>query len=183
MAERIIKGNVPVNNTAFTEMVKAQGGWLKGLATKKLNGNVTAAEDLTQEVLLGAFRSATQGRFDPTWDRGCVSMWLSRAAQNGVIDMARRKSARPQEVYGADVTSLAHTSSVAESVTTKIQIENALAELSSNYRKIVTMVDMYGFTMQETADTLNIPLGTVKSSLHFARAKLREALGDLRESA
>ena len=55
-------------------------------------------------------------------------------------------------------------------------IERAIAELEEHYRRVVLLVDVEGFDYQEVADTLEIPIGTVRSRLYRGRRQLQEAL-------
>jgi RNA polymerase sigma-70 factor (ECF subfamily) len=59
-----------------------------------------------------------------------------------------------------------------------VLIERALGRLPSRYRELLVLRELQGLTYQELADTLNIPMGTVMSSLSRARQALRAALDD-----
>jgi RNA polymerase sigma-70 factor (ECF subfamily) len=55
-------------------------------------------------------------------------------------------------------------------------IQNAIAQLDPNFREVVVLSDVEGFSYEEIAETLSIPLGTVRSRLFRARRHLQESL-------
>jgi RNA polymerase sigma-70 factor, ECF subfamily len=126
------------------------------------------AEDVVQETMLRAWRHAE--RLVP--ERGSVSGWLTRVAHNIAVDKIRARKARPEEVEeGAAVPrGLAdHASDVVESVF----VARALARLSPAHREVLRVVYFDDRTAVQAAETLGLPVGTVKSRTHHALRHLR----------
>lgn len=141
----------------------------------RLLGSREAAEELTQDVFLAAWRKAA--RFDPS--RGRLSTWLMTIAHNLAVDRLRRETGatRPHlvlvdevpEVVGADED---------ESFIERDVARRALASLSDAERRLLTHAYFGGFTAREIAEADGIPLGTVKTRLRTALIKVRRANQD-----
>jgi RNA polymerase sigma-70 factor (ECF subfamily) len=136
----------------------------------RMLGDRHQAEDLVQET----FRSAWKSRklFDKT--RG-ERAWLTSILRRRVIDYWRRgtnlnivSAEHPPEisVAGDDPTSLEYTD----------EMQHALNTLPDDLRETLLLVVVAELTHRETAELLEIPLGTVLSRVSRARIRLREAL-------
>lgn len=143
------------------------------------------AEEAAQETLLTVWRKA--GGYDPR--RASAAAWLFTIARNKRIDMLRR-GARPEvdpddPVFAPEAPESAAASLSAERRDATVRA--ALRALTAEQRQVVEQSFFEGKTHREIADALGLPLGTVKSRLRLAFAKLRDALGEafrdeLRES-
>lgn len=131
------------------------------------------AEDVVQAAIERALRGADG------WTPGTrLDSWLFRIMQNVWRDelRAHRRRAEPLEaaanVPGTDgrETTMRHLQT--------IEAAAALAELPEEQRAVIALVVIEGLGYQETADVLDIPLGTVMSRLARARARLAATLGD-----
>jgi len=141
----------------------------------RLLGSREAAEELTQDVFLAAWRKAA--RFDPS--RGRLSTWLMTIAHNLAVDRLRRETGatRPHlvlvdempEVIGADED---------ESLLERDAAVRALSCLSDAERKLLARAYFGGLTAREIAEADGIPLGTVKTRLRTALIKVRKANQD-----
>lgn len=105
--------------------------------------------------------------------------WLARAMHNLFVDQVRRQNRSPVEFVEVvpDIESeapgpaqLAHTQATGE------QLEAALARLPPEQRAVIAWHDLEGYTLDELAESGEVPLGTLKSRLHRARAGLRRLL-------
>ncbi len=148
--------------------------------TYRIMGEPQAAEDLTQEAFISAYKSLNQFR------GGSFKSWLLRIATNACYDELRRRKRRPQsslDELTADNESFAFLRSPDIGPEGKQQqlelmraIEHCLETLPDDQRVTAVLGDVEGYNYQEIASIMNVSLGTVKSRLSRARAKLRECL-------
>lgn len=136
------------------------------------------AEDLMQDVMLTVWRKAEL--FDPA--KASVGTWVFTIARNRFIDAMRRQN-RPE--LDPEDPSLAPEAPVPADIGLASRqvgqrVRNAMATLPAEQAEVVTLSFLEGIPHSEIADRLSIPLGTVKSRLRLAFARLRTTLEDLR---
>lgn len=170
LIERYLAGDVE----AFDELMRAHEGRVFGICIRMLQDR-DAALDATQDVFLTVFRKADRYKA-----QAAFSTWLYRVAVNTCYDHLRRQKRKrteplPEHVDPADQAS----SSQLSAVELRPDIEKALATLSPDFRAAVVLVDLEGMSLDEAADTLEVPPGTIKSRLFRARRRLAEELGNL----
>lgn len=151
------------------------------------------AEDLSQEAFIRTFNAI--GSYNPGYK---FSSWIFKIAHNLTIDHLRRKRIDTISIHGSPdaVTpdEQARTSVVLESTTERPdayaenielggQIEAAIGRLRPEYRAVTLLRHVEGYSYQEIADILELPLGTVKTYIHRARLELKAALGPLLDAA
>lgn len=138
------------------------------------------AKDATQEVFIKVFKNI--GKF-----RGESSFytWIYRIAHNMVIDFIRKKSkertvSHDEPVYREDgpimrdfVDVTWNPELLAEERERKELMRNAISKLLPEYREIIILRDMQGFSIEEAAKILKCAEGTIKSRLHRARSALK----------
>ena len=147
-----------------------------------LTGNQHDAEDLTQDVFVRVFNSLSQ------YKPGTFEGWLHRITTNLFLDRMRRK-ARIRFDFMADDDATVATSESFDRQERSGQPEDAFAmanlgddivealmDLPPEYRAAVVLSDIEGLSYEEIAATLGIKLGTVRSRLSRARARLRDSL-------
>ena len=138
-----------------------------------VTGKHEDAEDAAQESLMVALRRVEECR-EPERFAG----WLMTIVRNRSRNLLRREGLRttseiPVGAAGGDPLpdqELARTR-------LRERLDQALAELSEVQREIVLLHDYEGWKHREIAERLDMPLGTVRSHLHFARKALRKRLG------
>jgi RNA polymerase sigma-70 factor (ECF subfamily) len=145
----------------------------------RMVGNVTEAEDLTQEAFLQLHRKISSFRGESAF-----STWLYRLTINVVLMQLRKKGLSvvsldeamepvpeegPGRSFGAPDLNLA-------GAIDRMALERAIANLSAGYRLIFVLHDIEGYEHNEIATMLGCSVGNSKSQLHKARLKLREAL-------
>lgn len=137
-----------------------------------------AADDLTQTTLERAL--AQIDRFEPGTR---MESWLMRIAYNAHIDDARRHKRRGLHHDLDSVPELAahdgRRVSAARLDLAAAQI--AIERLPQDQRAVLSLVSIEGFSYQEAADALEIPIGTVMSRLARARRAVARAIGDVRD--
>jgi len=167
------------NKHAFETLVRPHFDRLYRLAFR-LTGRKAEAEDLFQELLIKAF-----GKLDDLVAIDEPGSWLSRVMYNLFIDeqrrFARRRMHTVEEGFlpGDGLEGLAGTDDPVrenQRLEKLKQLDLALAQLSNEHRVIVLLHDTEGYKLSEIHELMGIPVGTVKSRLHRARARLREIL-------
>jgi RNA polymerase sigma-70 factor, ECF subfamily len=131
------------------------------------------AEDVVQAAVERALQHSA------SWERGTrLDSWLFRIMQNLWRDELRshRRRAEPLE-SAADIVGTDGRDVAMKHIQT-VQASEALASLPEEHRAVIALVVMEGLSYQETADILDVPIGTVMSRLARARAKLAATLGD-----
>jgi RNA polymerase sigma-70 factor (ECF subfamily) len=138
----------------------------------RLLGSREAAEELTQDVFLTAWRKAA--RFDAT--RGRLSTWLMTIAHNLAVDRLRRETgvSRPTLVFVEDVPD-APTADEADVLMERDAALRALSTLTEAERRLLGRAYFRGSTAREIAEADGIPLGTVKTRLRAALIRVRRA--------
>jgi RNA polymerase sigma-70 factor (ECF subfamily) len=143
------------------------------------------AEDLVQETILRA--CAAYHQFTPGTN---VTAWLHRIMLNTFINGYRKKRREPflmvddieQCQVGSAAAILAAAAPSAEdralSRIPDAALVAALSQLPDNFRQVMYLIDVEGFTYREVAAIMNTPLGTVMSRLHRARASMRAKLSE-----
>ncbi len=148
----------------------------------RLTGSRSEAEELTQEVFLRLTEEVGRGR--PIHQLGG---WLHTTAMNLWRDRIRREiRARAKGITysGGDeqIENLAVPSSVGNPETEILSsmeqqlVREAVLRLAPKHREVVVLYYFQGMLYEEIARTLRIPIGTVRSRLHFAMEALRERL-------
>lgn len=138
----------------------------------RILGSAEAAEELTQDVFVTAWRKAA--RFDAT--RGRLSTWLMTIAHNLAVDRLRRETGarRPTLVLVDEVPEVASAGDE-EPLIERDAAVRALRSLSDAERALLVRAYFAGLTAREIAEADGIPLGTVKTRLRTALIKVRRA--------
>jgi len=137
----------------------------------RLVGNETVAEDLFSDVFLDVWRQA--GRFQA---RSAVSTWLLAIARFKALSARRtRKDAELDETIEATVADPADDPEVMLAKKHRDQVvREALNELSPEHKEIIDLVYYHEKSVDECAQILGVPSGTVKTRMFYARKKLAE---------
>jgi RNA polymerase sigma factor (sigma-70 family) len=138
----------------------------------RMLGSAEAAEELTQDVFLAAWRKG--GRFDPA--RGRLSTWLMAIAHNMAVDRLRhdRGVGRPALVLVDDVPE-PNPAEEQDLVADRDLARRSMASLNQAERNLLCQAYFYGWTAREIAEADGVPLGTVKTRLRTALIRLRAA--------
>jgi len=149
----------------------------------------TLADDLSQEAFVRAFNAI--GSYKPSYK---FSNWILKVANNHTIDHLRKRkldtisihgsphASTPDEVSQTQLAIASGDESPQEYLEHKElggQIERAIGELREEYRTVIVLRHVDGYAYDEIAGIMDLPLGTVKTYLHRARAELRKSLAHL----
>lgn len=146
------------------------------------------AKDLVQDTYMKAYR------FINSFQRGTnAKAWLYRILKNSFINDFRKKSKEPSKVDYQEVENFYNSDDVDTNKTVDLRIDslkdmmgdevsNALNALAVDFRTVIILCDLEGFTYEEMAKILDIPIGTVRSRLHRARNLLKEKLKSYADS-
>ncbi len=134
-----------------------------------------AALDATQDTFLTVFRKADRYK-----EQAAFSTWLYRVTVNTCYDHLRREKRKrtepmPEHFDPDDPRS----GDPLHAVELRPDIEEALERIPPEFRAATILVDLAGMSLEGAADTLEIPIGTVKSRVFRARRLLAEELGNL----
>lgn len=147
-----------------------------------LTYNEEDANDLVQETYLKAYR------FIDKYDVGTnAKAWLFKILKNAFINQYRKKSKQPNRVDyeeiisyhdGEDGSYSSYLDLREEMFQTMMgdEVTNAINALPVDFRTVILLCDIEGFTYEEIAKIIDIPIGTVRSRLHRARNMLKEQL-------
>ena len=159
-----------MSEAAFTDMMVAEMPYLRAFALS-LSGSASVADDLVQETLVKAWSHAD------SFETGTnFRAWLVTILRNTYFNQYRKLA---REVQDSDNT---HAEQILvggeqESRLTMQDVQRALNKLPEDHREILLMIGVTELSYEEAAQVCNIAVGTVKSRLNRARAKLAEHLG------
>ena len=154
---------------AFEALVRAHTRTVYAHALRFF-GDPMAAEDTVQEVWIKVYRSLDE--FD---GRSRFSTWLYRVTRNTCLDLVRAGRRRPIPVDPVDT--VAAPGNLADEVALTTSVEQAMRALSPEDRDAFSAVALFGLSYAEVAETLGVPVGTVKSRVFRARRSLAHQLG------
>lgn len=155
----------------FAEIVRAHRQELIVFAVRLTNGDAARAEDVVQETLSRAWRFID--RLTP--EKGSVSAWLHRVTYNVAIDGHRKRMARPTEVElkHHDTPTGPDGTDEMDRVLSRMVVQDMLSSIWPEHRAVLEEIYLKDRTAAETAASLGIPVGTVKSRQFYALRALR----------
>jgi RNA polymerase sigma-70 factor, ECF subfamily len=137
-------------------------------------GNSLDAEDVLQEVFLQLYRS--MGNYDP--GRAAFSTWLYRITVNRCLNLRRRRSFFSLPLDELPESALREPA-LSESQRAEVEsVQQALLHLSMKLRVVIVLRYFWDLSNAETAEILNLPIGTVKSRVNLALRCLCKDLQD-----
>lgn len=175
--DELVAQSLDGRREAFGELVLRHQKMVYNLA-RYLLGDSHAAEDLSQEAFLHAYRALpgyrAQGRF-PAWLRTIVT----RLCLNHRRD-------RRREIPWADLTG--HAAEATDGPDSRVgewercaEVRRAIASLPPDYRDVIVLRYLEELSYEEIARHLNVPVSTIETRLHRAKKQLRQRLQNLQE--
>ena len=139
----------------------------------RLARNQEDAEDIVSQTLLQACKAWQK------FDGAHLRSWLIRILRNEFLGNQRKRAVRPQETeLDIEVSDNNRTWTEIASNLNSERILAALEQLPIEFRLVSVLCDVEQMSYEEAATALDIPMGTVRSRLFRARAKLRDLLSD-----
>jgi RNA polymerase sigma-70 factor (ECF subfamily) len=167
---------------AFNQLVLAYEGLAYNVAWRLLS-DPAAAADATQEAFISAYRSIKRFR------GGSFKAWLLRIVTNACYDELRRQTRRPiadlevEDEQGEPMDApvwLADPGESPEELAERVElgeaIQHCLEGLETEFRLALVLVDIQGFDYAEAAQSIEAPMGTLKSRLARGRQRMQECL-------
>lgn len=174
--ETLIRRAQQGDTAAFEVLVNQHAPYVYNLALRTLR-DPHEAEDLAQETFIRAWRLLPGFRLQARF-----TSWLYRIVVNLCYNRLPGLKAELAALDPAEASDLSdeRPSLEASLVTaeTQARIQAALADLPESYRLLLTLRHLQGMSYAEIAETMAMPLGTVKTGIFRGRAILRETLGD-----
>lgn len=163
---------------SWEDVARRYGGFVYSVAYR-LTGNADDAQDLVQEVLLRVRRGLA------TYRPGTMEGWLSRITTNAFLDDVRRRRRRPVEALDDRPDEAGAPAPAADEVLVAARlgedVQAAIRALAPDHRAVLVLSDVVGLGYAEIAEALDVPVGTVRSRLHRARARVRADLDGRRD--
>ena len=157
------------NNDAFNYLYDHYSGALFTIINQIVPDKDTAS-DVLQEVFVNVWRKI--GTYDDT--KGRLFTWMLNIARNAAIDKVRSKGyrddQRTQTIVEGENAGMAMSSNP---MVNDVGLKKVLTTLNEEYRKLIDLSYFQGFTHEEIAKMLGIPLGTVKTRIRTAISQLR----------
>lgn len=143
----------------------------------RVTGRAGGAEEATQDAFLSLWRSA--GGFDP--ERAALGTWLMTLVRNRSIDALRRASLVDRRRSDADgaaerVEAPERTDEQVLAADAQQRARHLVAALPAEQRQVIELAYFAGYTQQEIAARVGVPLGTVKGRARLGLTKLRQSL-------
>jgi RNA polymerase sigma-70 factor (ECF subfamily) len=164
------------DGSAFAEIVQAHQGMVFSIAWRYLQDR-SMAEDLAQEVFLELYQSLGGIK-----SAAHLTYWLRRVAVHRCIDLGRRRKHRREQAL-EETPEPVHEQADADPLLT-VNVQSSLAALPEKHRMMVVLRYQEGLGPAEIAELMNVPVNTVKSTLHRSleelRKKLSRKLGEVR---
>ncbi|MFF0677514.1 sigma-70 family RNA polymerase sigma factor [Streptomyces tendae] len=171
--EELAQGLVKADEEAFTAIYRRWGSLVHTMATRSL-GDTHEAEDVTQQVFVGAWR----GRRGFRPERGTLGAWLVGITRRKIVDALAARTRRLSliESAGQDVTPARLVQPAPDQVLDRVLLVEALSRLPRAQREVLCMAFYEDLTQAQIAERTGVPLGTVKSHARRGLHRLRTAV-------
>jgi RNA polymerase sigma-70 factor (ECF subfamily) len=156
------------NLEAFHFFYRRHAGRVLAYA-RQLSRNHELAEDVAQEVFVAVWAKAAS--FRP--DRGDAAGWLYTMTRNKLVDYWRKAGAGA-ELVGLDLQTLAREGEGGMDLL--LTLRQALSQVQPEQRRAIEMAYFGGLTYEETAERLEVPVGTLKSRIRSGLKLMRSVL-------
>lgn len=140
----------------------------------RIMGSRELALDAVQETFLTAFRKADQFK-----GNSALGTWIYRIAVNTCYDQLRKQKRRAADPIPEHLDPADHSAEDAmDSAALRPELQRALAELPEDFRSAVVLADIEGLGLNQVAEIVGVPVGTVKSRVFRGRRLLADMLRD-----
>jgi RNA polymerase sigma-70 factor, ECF subfamily len=166
----LIERTAAGDRDAFEALYRRYARPVLGIALRRL-GDRGRAEDAVQETFAAIWRSARTYRPE----RGAGAPWLYTVARNAIVDRSRERVEPAAEIPDT-ASPEPGPDALAEQEWTQWRVHRALEELPGDEYEVISLAYWKGLSQSEVADSLGIPLGTVKTRTRRALQRLAEIL-------
>jgi RNA polymerase sigma-70 factor (ECF subfamily) len=184
MEDDLLDGLRAGDDRSYEELVRRHGGRMLSVAIR-LTGNPDDARDAVQDAFLQAFKNVS--KFE---ERSSLATWLYRIVVNAALMKLRTRRRKPEtsldelmprfDDVGCRIEPRAGDDEPVDELLarreTRERVREAIRDLPEDYRDVLILRDIEGLDTNETADSLSIKPGAVKTRLHRARAALKTRL-------
>lgn len=154
---------------AIKFLMDQYGDTLFGIVLK-IVGEQQLAEEALQEGFVKVWKNLSEYQFE----KASLFTWMLTIVRNTAIDLLRQENRHKNQNLSPGVyDSINHS---VESQISDIGLMNKVNKLDPKYRELIDLIYIQGFTQQETADHLQMPIGTVKIRINAAIKMLRSML-------
>ena len=168
------------SHAQFEQLISPHLRQLYNLAFR-YTGNKEDSEDLVQDLVLKIYpRLQEMKKIEK------LAPWLARVLYRPFIDQFRRHQRSPidmmdeeNSVYETHASNTPEPEEQVNTTLTRELINTALDKLSENYRLLILLHDVEGYSIAEISNIIDVPEGTIKSGLSRARLKLRKLVRNL----
>jgi RNA polymerase sigma factor (sigma-70 family) len=157
---------------AFSYLYDNYSAALYGIINSIISDRETA-NDVLQNVFVNIWRKISS--YDAS--KGRLFTWMLNIARNAAIDELRSKSHRHMQLNVNIESQPEEAGTVAAPVIADVGLKKMISQLKEEWRVLVDLSYFQGFTHEEIARILNIPLGTVKTRIRSALMQLRTMIG------
>jgi RNA polymerase sigma factor (sigma-70 family) len=157
---------------ALKFLMERDGDSMYGVVFRIVNDS-NLADDALQEGFIKIWKNISE--FNP--ERASLFTWMFTIVKNTAIDLTRRESNR--KIQSLDSGVYDSMSNSVEATISDVGLMQKLKQLDPKYQELIDLIYLKGYTQQEVADELNMPLGTVKTRINTAIKMLRNILAGL----
>jgi RNA polymerase sigma-70 factor (ECF subfamily) len=173
--EDLVRRAAGGDHAAFTRLMERHERRVYNLCLRMV-GDLDDASDATQDAFLTAYRKLSSFRGEAAF-----TTWLHRVAINASYDLLRKRGRAPvlasSKDHPVEDERIEPAPDHADETTGAIEVQRALLTIPEEFRAALVLHDVQDAPVQEVADILGVPVGTVKSRLHRGRVALARALG------
>jgi RNA polymerase sigma factor (sigma-70 family) len=173
--DELLNGLTSRDQRAFATLYDTYAPALYGIILR-IVGDDAEAENLLQDCFVKVWRNI--GQYDPA--KGRLFTWLLHIARNTALSFLRaRQQPGGDSIQPLDAVVYTAIPQTAPIEPNQIGIAEAVGQLDPKIRQVIDLIYFLGYTQQEVADALNLPLGTVKTRTRTGLQQLRQHLGPL----
>jgi RNA polymerase sigma-70 factor (ECF subfamily) len=188
--EVLIKRSKEGDVTAFEELIRRYEDRIHGFSSRMCR-QTEDAQDVFQETFLAAFKGLRNFK-----GRSRLATWFYKIASNACLKKRRKGKFEPRDLQSLDAFlpgsgKQGAPPQIADWTRSPVRqleekelrdaLERAVADLPAEYRAVLVLRDMEGFSAQDTARALEISVAAVKSRLHRARLFIRQKMSEFYE--
>lgn len=175
LTEEVLVQNLQtLDKRAYAILYDNYGPALLGVI-KNLVNNADDAENLLQDVFVKIWKYI--GRYDST--KGRLYTWLVTISRNTALNFLRsRENIRKIEIQDHDTGVYTQRLITEPKPTDHIGLDKVVGKLEEKHRTVINLIYFWGYTQQEVAEKLDLPLGTVKTRTRAALQLLKEQLSN-----